>query len=163
MEHSEVLPLSSLVTHSLYSGCMDYGSILHEIDAELDRLMKIRAILSGLLQPAPATQDTEVATAAPAVRRKKSKPQQAPAEERTQVVVPEPQVVVLPPKQKREYRRRSRTHVPEPRALAAPRSDRPVVVQKSASPVVVRAVVPPAASSEEIEAVMRQKLLGGAA
>jgi hypothetical protein len=87
-------------------------------------------------------------------------------------------VTVLPPKQKREYRRTMKPLVPEPRALAAPRSSEVVVYMAPSISQKAVAIVPaepqtgeqngtrfalPLASPESLEAVMRQKLLGASA
>jgi hypothetical protein len=92
--------------------------------------------------------------------------------------IPEPLVTVLPPKQKREYRRTIKPFVPEPRALAAPRSSEVVVYMAPSTSQKTIVSVPaeprpgeqsgsqfasPLASPENLEAVMRQKLFGASA
>jgi len=77
--------------------------------------------------------------------------------------IPEPTATVLPPKQRREYRRTIKAFVSEPRALAAPRSNAVVVYMAPRTAKEAVALVPATllASPEKMEAVMRQKLLGG--
>jgi hypothetical protein len=71
-------------------------------------------------------------------------------------------VTVFPQKQKREYRRTIKPILPEPRALAAPRSSAVVVYMAPSTSQTAVASVPanPLVSPENLDAVMRQKLLG---
>ena len=128
-----------------YAFGMDYSAILRAIDVELDKLLQVRKLLTEDLKP-PAPKKS--ASRKPVVKKSVVPPWQ-------------PAVTVLPPRIKREYRRKIKPHVPEPRALAAPRFNTVVVhtpVGKVATPAVA-----PQVDSETLEAVMRQKLLGGAA
>jgi hypothetical protein len=121
--------------------------IVGEIDAEIEKLQRIRAILEKLLAPESRT------IAKPRPARRKQVPQIA--------VRPEPRLIVLPPIERREYTRRVPPVLIEPKALAAPASSRPVFVPKAA----IREA-PPAKVADHginLEAVMRRKLLGGAA
>lgn len=126
---------------------MDIEGILREIDAEIDKLQRVRSIVEGI----------SGATATNAAK-KSAKPRRprvarvAQAEPR-----PEPRLIVLPPKQKREYHR-AKSALSEPKALAAPVSNRPVFVPKP----VALAPQPIAITRDEstLEAAMRQKLLG---
>ena len=126
---------------------MNIELIVGEIDAEIEKLKRIRAILEQLLTPKP---------------QKIAKPRRARLQSLPQVELhPEPRLVVLPPKQRREYTRRVKQAAVEPKALAAPMSNRPVFVPKA----VVRESQPAQAvhDGSGLEALMRRKLLGGAA
>ena len=132
-----------------YAFGMDYSAILHAIDVELNKLLQVRKLLTEDLKPrAPKKSVSRKAVV------KKS------------VVPPaQPVVTILPPRIKREYRRKIKPHVPVHRALAAPRSTQVVVhmppktsLQGAARPDTTAQVAP-----ETLEAVMRQKLLGDAA
>lgn len=121
--------------------------IVGEIDAEIEKLQRVRAILGQLLKP----QSRPVA-----------KPHRVRIGRLPEVrVQPEPQLMVLPPKARREYSRRVKQAVVEPRALAAPLSNRPLFVPRPAAPESPSTEVADAGSN--LEAVMRQRLLGGAA
>ena len=126
---------------------MDIEGILREIDAELDKLQRIRSIVVSLSRAA-AIKPTKV--------------------RRTRVLgfiqtdpTPEPRLIVLPPKRKREYTRRVKPAIKESKALAPPINYRPVFVPKSmkAQPPITE----PDRDESALEAAMRQKLLGGAA
>jgi hypothetical protein len=121
--------------------------IVDEIDAEIEKLQRIQAILKRLLSPRPQM------VAKPRPARVKRLPQIADQ--------PEPGFIVLPPKQRREYTPRAKPILIEPRALAAPANNRPVFVPKAA----VRRSEPAkvAGVDSRMEAVMRRKLLDGAA
>lgn len=105
---------------------MDIAAILRELDAELERLYAIRVIVSSLEEAAPRS-----------TRRKRTVTQK-PAQDAPAVVEqekkPEPRLVVLPAKMKRQYGPRVRRTVAEPKALAAPISERPVFVPKVQEP-----------------------------
>jgi hypothetical protein len=119
--------------------------IVGEIDAEIEKLKRIRAILEQLLSPKPQNM---------------GKPRRARVRPSPQVELqPEPRLVILPPKRPREYTRRPKQAVVEPKALAAPMSNRPVFVPKAA----VRGSAPAQAVHDGLEALMRRKLLGGVA
>jgi hypothetical protein len=92
--------------------------------------------------------------------------------------IPEPLVTVLPAKRTREYRRTIKPFVPEPRALAAPRSSEVVVYMapSTSQKAIVSVPAEPQpgeqngprfashmASPENLEAVMREKLFGASA
>ena len=126
---------------------MNIELIVGEIDAEIEKLKRIRAILEQLLTPKP---------------QRIAKPRRARIRRLPQVELqPEPRLVILPPKQPREYTRRVKQAAVEPKALAAPMSNRPVFVPKAA----VRESQPAQAAHDGsgLEAVMRRKWLGGAA
>jgi hypothetical protein len=121
--------------------------IVGEIDAEIEKLKRIRAILEQLLTPKA---------------RKTAKPRRASVRPLPQLELrPEPRLVILPPKRPREYTHRAKQAVVEPKALAAPISNRPVFVPKAAVPDSQPAQTVHDASG--LEALMRRKLLGGAA
>jgi hypothetical protein len=118
--------------------------IVGELDAQIEKLQQIRAILEELLRPKS---------------RGIVKPRRARVRRVPQIELkPEPRLVVLPPKQRREYTRRVKQATIEPKALAAPMSDRPVFVPKAA----VQESQPAKAAHDGsgLEAVMRRKLLG---
>ena len=126
---------------------MNIELIVGEIDAEIEKLKRIRAILEQLLTLKP---------------QRIAKPRRARIRRLPQVELqPEPRLVILPPKQPREYTRRVKQAAVEPKALAAPMSNRPVFVPKAA----VRESQPaqPVHDATGLEALMRWKLLGGVA
>ena len=155
---------------------MQYSAILREIDAELNKLLHVRKILADTVEPASPTSRIG-SRKRPAKRIASARRQAARLMEsvplRSLPLVPtisggpvsilKPTVTVLPPKQKREYRRRIKAFVPEPRALAAPRSSEVVVYMAPGTSTKAAAIVPPSqlTPTENLEAVMRQKLLGG--
>jgi hypothetical protein len=106
---------------------MNLAAILDEIDSELDRLARIRRIVEEL--------------AAPTRRERRSRLAQVPAVR--PIPVPVPVLTVLPPKLKREYRRKAKPIALQPTSLAAPISEKPVFVPRA--PFV-------AARSEEVNA-----------
>ena len=126
---------------------MDIALIVGGIDAEIKRLKRIRAIVEALLQP----KTRAVAKARPVPVERIARPE----------LKPEPQMVVLPPKRRREYTRRVKPRSVESKALAAPVSSRPVFVPKGALPQQPTPKL--AATQESLEAVIRHKLLRGVA
>ena len=138
---------------------MNYSAILHAIDVELHKLLQVRNLLAGPLKLAPQKKSV---SRKPAVKKSISR---EPVDEKISAPRLESVVTVLPPKLKREYRRTVKPHVPEPRALAAPRFDKVVVHMKpkASLQIVATPVSASQVSPETLEAVMRQKLLGGAA
>lgn len=132
---------------------MDFAPIVRQIDAEIARLKRIREIVEGLRGPA-----------LPAVRAHIAEP--VPAEV---VPAPVPQLIVLPPRQKREYHRRVRPAVQEPKALSSAPFGGPVFVPKviavpKPAPKPAFEKNAPAAISavEALEAAVRRNLLNGA-
>jgi hypothetical protein len=121
--------------------------IVGEIDAEIEKLKRIRAILEQLLTP----KSQRIA------KPRRARVRHLPQMERQ----PEPRLVVLPPKQQREYTRRVKQAAVEPKALTAPLSNRPVFVPKAGIRESQPAKV--AHDGSALEALMRRKLLGGAA
>lgn len=127
---------------------MHFPAILREIDFEIDRLTRARNILAELA-------GSSVTKMNKAAKTLEQKPQSA---------IPVPVLKVLPPKQRRTYQRRVKPHVPEPRALAAPRSDKPVVYTppkpengETSSPPIVAPQ-----SLNVLEAAIRHNLIGRA-
>jgi len=128
---------------------MDLASILHQIDAEITKLQQIREIVQGL-----AHQGRRVSFRRP--RHPKPIAIVPPAS----ILVPE--LVILPPKQKREYAPRLKPIPTVSRALGPAPSERPVFVPRAS--VTSRVEPGPApAASPSLEAVVRQNLFGGAA
>ena len=126
---------------------MNIELIVGEIDTEIEKLQRIRAILELFLKPQS---------------RRTERPRLARVRRSPQIEIrPEPMLVVLPPKQRREYTRKVKQVVIEPRALAAPMSNLPVFVPKAA----LRQSQPAKAAHDggDLEALMRRRLLGGAA
>lgn len=126
---------------------MNIELIVGEIDAEIEKLKRIRAILEQLLTPKP---------------EQFTKPRPARLQSLPQIELrPEPRLVILPPKRTREYTRKVKQAAVEPKALAAPMSNRPVFVPKAAI-----GTSQPAKAAQDgsgLEALIRRKLLGGAA
>jgi hypothetical protein len=128
---------------------MDLASIVHQIDAEISKLQRIRDIVQGLAGSGrrPRSQ-----------KARRSKPI---------AIVPRPtaaapELVILPPKQKREYQARLKPIPAVSRALAPAPSDRPVFVPRASVPSRVELDRGPA-KVHSLEAVVRQNLLGGVA
>jgi hypothetical protein len=155
---------------------MQYSAILREIDAELNKLLQVRKILAGTVEPASLTPRTgskkRREKKAASVRRQTVRPIESvplrslpliPTTSGGLASILKPSVTVLPPKQKREYRRTIKAFVPEPRALAVPRSSEVVVYMAPGSSTKTVAIQHPSrsGSAENLEAVMRQKLFGG--
>ena len=155
---------------------MHYASILREIDAELDRLCRARKILEGMavsasivqrpvLKKRPAKRSV-AATPTPTEPNKGKTVSPGSGLTMTSSVtasIPQPTVTILPPKQKREYRRTIKASVPEPRALAAPRSNEVIVYMPPGVPTksVAKAATSQQVPLDHLEAVMRQRFFSG--
>ncbi|SEG15926.1 hypothetical protein SAMN05421819_2000 [Bryocella elongata] len=141
---------------------MDFEPTLHKIDAEIAKLQLIRDIVQRLESPSPL----------PKVKRTKKTP--APAEAKPLALAPplvvapapiaakpEPSVVVLPPRIRREYHPRAKHAAVDQRALAPARSDRPVFVSRANMQAAVvsvpKQVIP---DQQSLEALVRSNLLG---
>lgn len=144
----------------IYSQAMDVSGILREIDAEIAKLKSIRNIVAGLVGPVRSR------------RRVVQPPQELMQEEiveETAEAAAEPALVVLPPRQRREYRARTKTSAHEPRALGSSVPDRPVFVPKVvAAPVVAAKLAsvepePEPFDAAALEAALRQRFISGAA
>ena len=133
---------------------MDIESILHELDAEIEKLERVRAMFLNL---------SSYTQLAEKPKKKLEKKRTVAAPETP--VIPDPQIVILPPKVKREYQPRVRAVAQEPRALAAPVSDRPVFVPRVAvvTPASKSEAAKPTFTAEELEKALRQNLFGSAA
>jgi hypothetical protein len=126
---------------------MDFASILQEIDIEIEKLKRIRAIFLGL--------------AGPARQKKQPKPSRL-KQQPTVAASPRPPLVILPPRVKREYRPRLRPTVEMPRALGPAPSNRPVFVPRTIVPAApARSSEVVAQDAEVLASVMRRNLLGG--
>jgi hypothetical protein len=144
-----------------YAVGMDFQHTLQEIDAEIAKLQLIRDIVQRLERP----------SSSPRTKRKKTSDvvATAPPLQALPVILipapkaPEPQVMVLPPKIRREYHARTKAAPVDQRALAPARSDRPVFVSRAnmlaANPPVVRVEQH---SQQTLEALVRSNLLGTA-
>jgi hypothetical protein len=131
-----------------YAVEMDIAAILHEIDTDIERLQLARSIVMGLTAPTP----------------RKLRPAKRPQPIRQPATAPSPTLTVLPPKTKREYRRRSRPHIDEPRALASAVTSKPVFVPRAALETHPKPMTAtPLPSADALEAALRHNLLGGAA
>ena len=126
---------------------LNIAAILHEIDAEIEKLKQAREIIAGLYRP---------------VRRTEQKSKKAQTVTAT-IPRAEPALVVLPPRAKREYRTRAKPTPQTARALAAPVSLDPVFVPRATS---LDLPAPDPRVNEfdpqAIEAAMKQNLLSGA-
>lgn len=127
---------------------MDLAPILNQIDSEISRLQRIREIVQGLAGNRVHYRR---------LRRSKLLVAAVPPSS-----TPVPEVVVLPPKQKREYRPRLKRVTAEPRALGPAPSQRPVFVPRASVASRVEHERAPAEVTS-LEALVRQNLLGGAA
>jgi hypothetical protein len=121
---------------------MDIAEILFEIDAEFERLGRIRTIVEGLAWPPP---------------RKQKKPRWRQPILR-ELVIAAPRLTILPPRPRSEYRRKPKT-VSEPRALSSAVPEKPVFVPRAAvrSELVTNATE---VGLDALEAALRQNLLG---
>ena len=128
---------------------MDLASILHQMDTEIAKLQRIREIVQGL-----------------AGRSRHLSPQ-TPRRSRRAAAVPTPptrapELVILPPKQKREYSPRVKPIQTVSRALGPAPSERPVFVPRASLATRVEQDREPTVI-HSLEAVVRQNLLGGVA
>lgn len=135
-----------------YPSLMDIQQILREIDAEIEKLQRARAILEHLSRP---TKKKRLAKPKPARDQRPFRNE----------LIPEPRLIVLPPKPKREYTRRIKVRITRPTALAAPLSTKPVFVPRAMEPALQteKSKEQRKISDDALEAAMRRKLLGGAA
>jgi hypothetical protein len=142
-----------------YSGRMNIAAILSEIDAEIEALRNIRSIIQGLSAPVHP------------LRRKRKRTSSQPQEsdqvelrvERLPRVEMLPQIKVVPPKQRREYRPRTKPVLEMPRALARGPSTQPVFVRRTAVSETEPVFTAQGLSETALEAVVRQNLMGGIA
>jgi hypothetical protein len=130
---------------------MDIAAILREIDAEIEKLERIRTIVEELLSPAPRKN----------IRTKR----RVPVEHKEVITEPKlivlPPTLVLPPKLKREYRTRYKAFVQEPRALTSVIPKNPVFVPKAevvARPELVISTTE--FNAEALEAALRKNFVG---
>lgn len=124
---------------------MNIELIVGQIDDEIEKLKSIRVVLQAFLEPK---------------LRAAAKPRPARIN-RALKAEPEPRLVILPPKQRREYTRRVRPVRVESKALAAPVSSLPVFVPKAVlRPSAIERIEP---AEGALEVAMRRKLLGGLA
>jgi hypothetical protein len=131
---------------------MDIAAILHEIDAEIEKLERIRTIVEGLLPTVPAKKIK-------AKRKKPVRDKEVVAEPNQ--IVPPPTLVVLPPRSKREYRPRQIAIVQQPRPLASAIPQRPVFVPRAV--ILDRTEVATEHAGfapEALEAALRKSFLG---
>lgn len=135
---------------------MDFAPIVRQIDAEIARLERIREIVASLRGPALPALRVHTPTPAPV----ELAPPPPPA--------PVPQLIVLPPRQKREYHRRAPRVVQEPKALSSAPAGGPVFVPKAvvAMPKAAPAQtaedsIPAALAADALEAAVRRNLLHG--
>lgn len=151
---------TSICNPQRYSYAMNIAAIVAEIDSEIEKLRTIRHIIQGLSAPAHS------------VRRKpkRSTSSQLPeinhVEPQIEVLVQNevlPQIKVVPPRQKREYRPRTRPSPQIPKALARAPLTGPVFVPRSAVPNTKLILTTPRLSHDALEAVVRQNLMGGVA
>lgn len=132
---------------------MDFAAILHQIDAEIEKLERVREIVAGLSQP---------------IYQEPREPKPAPAPaEAVEPVRTEPRLILLPAKTKRKYGPRVKPVVELPKALAPAPFDKPVFVPRSevteSAPQATEAAEVKELDPEVLEATFRQNLLGGAA
>ena len=137
---------------------MDLASILHQIDSEITKLQHIREIVQGIASPARragSRKQRRIVTVTASVDPSTSAPE-------PDLSSPAPELIILPPKQKREYSRRLRPVPTAPRALGPAPSERPVFVPRASLATRVGQDREPA-EVHSLEALVRQKLLGGIA
>jgi hypothetical protein len=135
---------------------MDYSAILNEIDAELGRLIRVRAILADLAEPAIKK-----------IRQPRKKQSVKKAVPALAAFVPDPmppsppKLTILPPKQSRKYERRVKPHVPELRAIGGTIPRGPVVVQKPDPAALAVSATSLPQAPHSLELLMRERLLDG--
>lgn len=134
---------------------MDFSPYLREIDTELALLKNVRRMLMELREPMLMTKSAAPQKAAVAVVVEPVAPVLAePAAE--------PMLTVVPPRQKREYHRRSR-HAAEVKAIGGTIPQGPVFVKPAvvvAAPAKTAAPAPVEMDAAALEAAIRRKLLG---
>jgi hypothetical protein len=133
---------------------MNIATIVSEIDAEIEKLRTVRDIIQGLSLPVHRL---------PAKRKKRMSRKPAGAGLSMPPIKVLPRIVVVPPKQKREYRPRTRLAPEISNALARAPSTRPVFVPRAAVPNAKPVIATPRLSEAALEAAVRQNLLGGVA
>jgi len=139
--------------------CMNIAAIVGEIDAEIDKLRRIREIVQSIRVSAPPKRSKRGRRASQQSGTDVSRPQ---AELLTDISkVPMPQLIVLPARRKREYRPRIRPVPDMPKALAQAPSSRPIFVPRSAVPNGKPVVAIPRLNEGALEAVVRQNLMNG--
>jgi hypothetical protein len=130
-----------------YNDVVDIAAILKELDAEIEKLKRVRKIIAGLGNP---------------VRSGKKKPSRKPLSSPVTAAA-EPLLIRLPPKLKREYRPRVKSPAQAPIALATALSDRPVFVPRAAlSPRISQSRKSTDDKPELLEATFRKNLLSEA-
>lgn len=128
---------------------MDLASILDQIDSEIARLGRIREIVQGLAGSGP--------------RLRSQKPRRSKLTSALpSLLASTPELVILPPKQKRGYSPRLKPAPVLVRALGPAPSDRPVFVPRANVTVRVEQDHEPT-KVHSLEAVVRKNLLGGVA
>lgn len=157
----------------VYLSSMDIAAILHEIDAEIEKLQKVRAIVSELSAPVriqkKRTKRAGSATGPPvSVVRKRARQRvytttgiqpDVIGQPATGVVAPQPRLVILPPRKVRTHRANLKAILPVTRALGGTLPGRPIFVPKAS---LISAPVPLAAfDPEAMEAAVRRSLLDG--
>jgi hypothetical protein len=132
---------------------MNIAAILREIDSEIDRLERARAILSEVAAPAPLKQRRQLDKLV--VDRPLVVPQAA---------IAPPKLIVVPPKTKRGYRRTHKPLPTVPRPLSSAIPLTPVFVSRTAVPIESgRLTALMESDTETLESTMRKNLLGGVA
>lgn len=138
---------------------MDFVPVLRAIEAEIEKLQRIRSVVAGLPRPSRLLRRnlalvSQISASTPATPARPQRPER-----------PEPKATVVPPRRKREYRARTRPNAKPQTALSSAPLNRPVFVPRSpaASAVAAPAPTPAALTPEQMEAAVRQNLLGGAA
>lgn len=132
---------------------MNIAAIVSEIDAEIEKLHRIRDIIYGLSVP--------VHRSRPKHNRISTEPREVALSGLQMEVLPK--IEVVPPKEKREYRPRTRTVAEMPKALARAPSTQPVFVPRSDIPNAKPVITMPRLNEDALEAIVRQNLMGGGA
>jgi hypothetical protein len=128
---------------------MNIAVIVSEIDAEIEKLHRIRGIIQGLSAP--------VHRLRPKRKRMSRQPMEVGLSEPQIKALP--QIVVLPPKEKREYRPRTKPAPEIPKALARAPSTLPVFVPRTAVPNAKPVLMTTRLSEGALEAVVRRNLM----
>lgn len=139
---------------------MNIAAIVSEIDAEIDKLRRIRDIVQSIRVLAPPKGSKRKRRRSQPSRTDVSKLQAELLSDIDEVKMTQPQLIVLPARRKREYRLKSRPTREMPRALARAPSTQPVFVPRSAVPNAKSIVIATRHSDDALEAAVRKSLMG---
>lgn len=138
---------------------MNIAAIVSEIDAEIEKLHRIRDIVRRILGPTDQLRLRRKQTSGQA--RKAGSPKPSSDALPRLDMAPSPQTIVLPLGKRREYRLRRKSISTLPKALARAPSTQPVFVPRSALANAKPAFSAKSLSGTGLEAAIRHNLIGG--